>query len=61
MTDVSLYPTFNSMTQSKDNKTADSKTFNVKKGREYRLTFSNVNPKNNDWIRGKGTLYGAKA
>ena len=33
---------------------------NVKKGREYRLTFSKVNPKNNDWIRGKGTLYGAK-
>ena len=49
------------MTQSKDNKTADSKTFNVKKGREYRLTFSKVNPKNNDWIKGKGTLYGAKA
>ena len=61
MTDDSLYPTFKSMTQSKDNKTADSKTFNVKKGREYRLTFSKVNPKNNDWIRGKGTLYGAKA
>ena len=35
--------------------------FNVKKGREYRLTFSKVNPKNNDWIRGKGILYGTKA
>ena len=61
MTDDPLYPKYKSMTQSKDNNTADSKTFNVKKGRKYRLTFSKVNPKNNDWIRGKGTIYGAKA
>lgn len=61
MTDDPLYPTFKSMTQSKDNNTADSKTFNVKKGRKYRLTFSKVNPKNEDWIRGKGTIYGAKS
>lgn len=61
LTDDPLNPTFKSMTQSKDNTNADSKTFNVKKGRKYRLTFSKVNPNNSDWIRGKGTIYGAKA
>lgn len=60
MTDDPTNPTFKSLTKSKDNKNADSKTFNVTKNRKYRLTFSKVNPKNTDWIRGKGTIYGAK-
>lgn len=58
MTDDPIDPTFKSMTQSQDNNQADSKTFNVKKGRKYRLTFSKLNPKNDDWIRGKGSIQG---
>lgn len=60
MTDDPSDPTFKSMTQSKDNNTPDSKTFNVTKGRRYRLTFSKVNLRNTDRVKGKGTIYGAK-
>lgn len=58
VTDDPVNPTFKSMTQSKDDTKADSKTFNVTKGRKYRLTFSKVNPRNTDTITGQGTIYG---
>lgn len=58
VTDDPVNPTFKSMTQSKDNNNADSKTFNVTEGREYRLTFEKVNPNNLDWVTGKGTIQG---
>lgn len=61
VTESTTNPTFKSMTQSKDNNTADSKTFNVTKGRRYQLTFSKLNPKNYDLVSGRGTIYGIKA
>lgn len=61
VTDDPTAPTFKTMTQSKDDSDkADSKTFNVTKGRKYRLTFSKLNPRNTDTIKGKGTIYGIK-
>ncbi len=61
VTDDPIDPAFKSMTQSKDDSNkADSKTFNVKKGRKYRLTFSKLNPRNTDRIIGEGTIYGIK-
>lgn len=53
-------PTFKSMTQAKDDTKADSKTFNVKKGNKYRLTFQKVNPRNTTTIKGSGTISGIK-
>lgn len=46
------------MTQSQDVNEADSKTFNVEKGRKYRFTFSKVNLKNTNKIVGSGTVSG---
>lgn len=53
-------PTFKSMTQAKDDTKSDSKTFNVKKGNKYRLTFQKVNPRNTTTIKGSGTISGIK-
>lgn len=61
VTDDPTNPSFKTMTQSQDDvNKADSKTFNVEKGRKYRLTFSKVNPMNDSQITGRGTIYGVK-
>lgn len=60
VTDDPIDPTLKSMTQSKDDTKADSKTFNVTKGRKYCLTFSKLNPRNADMIKGVGTIYGIR-
>ena len=60
VTDDPVDPTFKSMTQAKDDTKSDSKTFNVKEGRKYRLTFQKVKPRNTTTIKGSGTISGIK-